>query len=75
MTEHGAPYDVLRYIDFVEDSRRALVVNLNGGLGERRRAAREAEAALRAAEARQQHLVDEVRAHRHLVAAMESFLA
>jgi hypothetical protein len=62
---------VLRYIDFCLDPRRPFVFNLNGGPGEMRRALREANAGLWAAEERLAYTQDVVDAQRRLVAAVE----
>jgi len=48
----GRPYDVLRYVDYVLDPKRSMVVDLNGGVAETYRGLREAMAGLYAAEGR-----------------------
>lgn len=69
--ECGRPYDVLRYIDYCLDPKRPLVMDVNGGAGEMRRALREAEAGLRAAAERLRNAYAAVDAQRKLVEALE----
>jgi len=65
---------VLRYIDFLLDPQRPLVVNLNGGPGEMWRALREANAGLWAAEERLAYTAAKVDAQTRFVEALEDLV-
>jgi hypothetical protein len=62
----GRPHDVLRFIDYCLDPERPFVMNMNGGVGEMRRALREANCGLRAADARYWNAVDHYHALRKI---------